>query len=164
MVADSCLAAVSYVYNQVITSEQRWQGLKTKCNDKTGWRGGRLIHPGTAWRSAAHHQKQSHGKQAMTNPSLTKKLVLWEGVGVEPVDDACGEECEELQFCLEETEGLKGNREMEVDAEKPDVLSCPLGKVAVLHVGDVAIAAARWHGMGKQKWAQHLPRCIWAMG
>ena len=109
------------------------------------------MQPGIAWRSPAHRQKQPHGKQAMTNPSLPKKSVLWEGVRVEPVDDACGKECEELQFCLEEAEDLKGNREMEVDAEEPDVLSCPLGKVAVLQVGDVAIAAARWHGMGKQK-------------
>lgn len=153
MVADSCLAAVSCVYSHVITSHQRWQGLKTKFNDQTGWWEGRLIQPGTAWRSAAHRQKQPHGKQAMTNSSLPKKLVLWEGVGVELVHDACGKECEKLQFCLEEAEELKGNREVEVDVEEPDVLSCPLGKVAVLQVGDVAIAAAC--GMGWWSRSEH---------
>lgn len=61
---------------------------------------------------------------------------------METVDDICGKECEGLQFCLEEAEELKGNREMEVDAEEPHVSSCPLGKAVVLQVGDVAIAAA----------------------
>lgn len=70
---------------------------------------------------------------------------------MELIDDACGKECEDLNFCLEEAEKLKGSREMEVDVEKPDVVSCPSGKVVVLQVGDVAIAAAWRHGMGKQK-------------
>lgn len=62
---------------------------------------------------------------------------------MEPVDHSCRKECEELQFCLEEAEELKGNREMEVDVEEPDVLSSPLEKAAVLQVGDGAIAATR---------------------
>lgn len=65
----------------------------------------------------------------MTNPSLPKKLLLLEGVGVETADDTCGKECDELRFCLEEAEELKGNREMKVDAEEPHALSCPLGRL-----------------------------------
>ena len=125
--------------------------MKMKFNDQTAWQGGRLIQPGTAQRSAAHRQKQPHAKEAMTNLSLSKKLTLWEAVGVELVDDACGKECEELHFCLEEAEELKGNREMEVDAEEPDVLSCHLEKVVVLQVVGVPTAAAWRHGKVKQK-------------
>lgn len=79
---------------------------------------------------------------------------------MELVDDACGKECEELQFCLEKAEELKGKREMEVDVEEPDVLSCHLMKIVVLQVGDVAIAAAWRQGMEKQKLAHHLPGCL----
>lgn len=48
---------------------------------------------------------------------------------METADDTCGKECDELQFCLEEAEELKGNREMKVDAEEPHALSCPLGRL-----------------------------------
>lgn len=70
---------------------------------------------------------------------------------MEPVDEACGKECEELQFCLEEPEELKSNRKrQQLGVEEPDVLPCPLGEVSGLQVGDVDIAAARWREVRKQ--------------